>query len=95
MANANDSPPHSAATFVAAKIVNASNLADVVGYLAANTATADAVAFLYDSNSDGVNDSTLVFSNQAADSLVELVGTTVLGLSATTTIATLGFLAIS
>jgi hypothetical protein len=84
-----------AATFVAAKMVNASNLADVVGYLAANTATADAVAFLFDSNSDGVNDSTLVFSNQAADSLVELVGTTVLGVSAITTIATLGFIAIS
>ena len=84
-----------AATFASAKVVNASNLADVVGYLAANTATADAVAFLYDSNSDGVNDSTLVYSNQAADSLVELVGTTVLGVSATTTIATAGYIAIA
>jgi hypothetical protein len=84
-----------AATFASAKVVNASNLADVVGYLAANTATADAVAFLFDSNSDGVNDSSLVYSNQAADVLVELVGTTVLGVSATTTIATAGFIAIS
>ena len=84
-----------AAVHAAALVISATNLADVVGYLAANTATADAVAFLYDDNGDGVNDSTMIYSNQAADSLVQLVGTTVLGLSATTTIATAGFAAIA
>lgn len=84
-----------AATFATALVISASNIADVVGYLAANTATADAVAFLYDANGDGVNDGTMIYSNQAADSLVELVGTTVLGLSATTTIATAGYAAIA
>jgi hypothetical protein len=84
-----------AATHATALTINASNLGDVVGYLAANTATADAVAFLYDDNGDGVNDSSMVYSNQAADSLVQLVGSSVLGVSATTTIATAGFIAIA
>ena len=84
-----------AAVHAAALVISATNLADVVGYLAANTATADAVAFLYDDNGDGVNDSTMIYSNQAADSLVQLVGTTVLGLSATTTTATAGFAVIA
>jgi len=84
-----------AATHTTALTISASNLADVVGYLAANTATADAVAFLYDDNGDGVNDATMVYSNQAADSLVQLAGSTVLGISATTTIATAGFIAIA
>jgi hypothetical protein len=84
-----------AATHATALTINASNLGDVVGYLAANTATADAIAFLYDDNGDGVNDSSMVYSNQAADSLVQLVGSSVLGVSATTTIATAGFIAIA
>jgi hypothetical protein len=84
-----------AAVHATALVISATNLADVVGYLAANTATADAVAFLYDDNGDGVNDSSMVYSNQAADSLVQLVGTTVLGVSATTTIATAGYIGIA
>ena len=84
-----------AAVHATALVISATNLADVVGYLAANTATADAVAFLYDDNGDGVNDSSMIYSNQAADSLVQLVGTTVLGISATTTTATAGFVVIA
>jgi hypothetical protein len=83
------------ATHTTALTISSTNLADVVGYLAANTATADAVAFRYDDNNDGVLDATMVYSNQAADSLVQLVGTTVLGVSATTTIATAGFIGIA
>jgi len=71
-----------AATYVTATVINSSNLADVVGYLAANTATLDAIAFLYDSNGDGANDGSMVYSNQATDSLVFLSGTTVVTLVA-------------
>jgi hypothetical protein len=48
--------------------------------LAANTATLDVVAFRYDENGDGANDGTMVYSNQATDSLVYLTGTTVTSL---------------
>jgi len=84
-----------AATFAAAVVVNSANLADVVGYLAANTATADAVAFAYDSDSDGTSDATMVFSNNAVDSLVELVGITGVSLNATLATATAGAIAIA
>jgi hypothetical protein len=72
-----------AATYATATVINSSNLTDVVGYLAANTATLDAIAFLYDSNGDGSNDGTMIYSNQAIDSLVFLSGTTVVTLVAT------------
>ena len=65
-----------ASTYAAAVIVNSANLADVIGYLAANTATLDAIAFLYDSDNNGVNDGTMVYSNQTTDSLVFLAGVT-------------------
>ena len=78
-----------ATTYASATMINATNLADVVSYLAANTSTLDAIAFLYDSNADAINDATLVYSNQAADSLVLLVGVTgITSLNATTTTAT-------
>lgn len=85
-----------AATYAAAVVVNASNLADVVGYLAANTATSDAIAFAYDSDNNGANDATIVFSNQAADSLVMLVGVTgVTSINATLTTTTANTVAIA
>jgi len=65
-----------AANFSAAIKINASNLSDVAGYLAANTATNDTVAFEYDANADTVNDATIVFNNQAVDQFVMLIGVT-------------------
>jgi hypothetical protein len=82
------------ASYVSATIINASNLTDVIGYLAANTATLDVVAFRYDENGDGANDGTMVFSNQATDSLIYLTGTTATSL-VTTNIATAGALFIA
>ena len=67
--------------------VNASNLSDVTSYLATNIDAARAVAFAYDSNSDGTVDATMVFANGTADTLVELVGltgVTAIGASAVT-----------
>jgi len=84
-----------AATFATATVINPTNLADVVGYLAANTATADAVGFAFDSNSDGVNDSTLVYTNQSSDGLVMLVGITSGTLNANIATLTAGTIAIS
>jgi hypothetical protein len=83
------------ATYASGTKVNASNIGDVVGYLAANTGTNDAVAFLYDNNGDGTNDGTMVYSNMSADGLVYLDGTTVLGVSATLTTVTAGYIVIS
>ncbi len=89
-----------AATFVAAKIINASNLADVVGYLNANLGVNETAGFLYDSNGDGANDATMVFHQGSslttvADDLVQLVGTTGLSLNATLTTVTAGAIAIA
>ncbi|MDA8830836.1 hypothetical protein N9N54_07540 [Planktomarina temperata] len=55
-------------------IIDSSNLADVIGYLAANTATEDVATFAFDKDGDGVNDGTMVYHNGTTDSLVELVG---------------------
>jgi len=85
-----------AAAYATALIINASNLADVVGYLAANTATLAVVAFAYDSDNNGAADATMVFSNQASDSLVQLTGVTgVTSLNATLTTATANCVAIA
>ena len=65
-----------AATYNAAVVINATNLANVVGYLALNTATNDVVAFTYDSDASGTADATMVYHNGTTDSLVLLVGTT-------------------
>lgn len=65
-----------AAVYATALVINSANLADVVGYLAANTATNDVVAFTYDTDSNGSADATMVFHNGATDSLVQLTGIT-------------------
>ena len=65
-----------AGTYSTALKITDSNLADVLGYLDANTSTNDVVAFLFDSDADGTNDATLIYHNGTVDSLVELVGTT-------------------
>ena len=65
-----------AASYAAELIINSSNLSDVLGYLEANTAANDVVAFAYDSNGDGGNDATMVWHNDTNNSLVELVGLT-------------------
>jgi hypothetical protein len=65
-----------AAAFASALVINSSNLTDVVGYLAANTATNDVVAFTYDSTGNGAADATMVYHNGATDSLVQLQATT-------------------
>jgi hypothetical protein len=65
-----------AAGFTTALVISSTNLADVVGYLQANTATNDVVAFAYDNNADGTNDGTMVYHNGTTDSLVLLASLT-------------------
>jgi hypothetical protein len=89
-----------AATFAAAKIVNANNLADVLGYLNANMGVNETAGFLFDSNGDGANDATMVFHQGSslttvADDVVELVGITGLSLNATTNTTTAGAIIIA
>jgi len=85
-----------AANFSSAIVIDTSNLADVLGYLAANTATNDVVAFAYDSDDSGTADATLVYHNGSTDSLVELIGVTgVVGLTATATTTTANYIAIA
>jgi hypothetical protein len=85
-----------AAAFSTALVIDSTNIADVLGYLAANTATNDVVAFAWDSNDSGSADATMVFHNGSTDSLVELVGITgVAGLSATLTTTTSDYIAIA
>jgi len=74
-----------AESFATALVINETNLSDVIGYLAANTATEDVAAFAFDSNGDGTNDATMVFHNGATDSLVELVGVVATKVDATNT----------
>jgi len=83
---------------VTALVINSANLADVVGYLNLNVANLGTVGFLYDSNNDGGNDSSMIYNNDVVVdgySLVELVAVTVVGLSATVTTATDGYVIIS
>jgi hypothetical protein len=89
-----------ASVFAAAKVVNANNLADVVGYLNANMGVNETVGFLFDSNADGANDATMVFHQGSslttvADDLVQLTGVTGLSLNATLTTVTAGAIAIA
>lgn len=79
-------------TFATALVINATNLSDVLGYLAANISVAgDTVAFAYDSDASGTADSTIVFQQGASDTVVELVG--VVGTSITgTNAATAGLI---
>jgi hypothetical protein len=73
-----------AENYATALVISSDDLADVLGYLAANTDNNDTVAFTYDNNNDGVAESSMVYHNGAAgevDSLVLLSDVTVLGLS--------------
>jgi hypothetical protein len=68
-------------TFATALVINSSNITDVVGYLNANLAANGTAAFLYDSDSNGVNDGTMVYHQgstlaSVADDMVFLVGVT-------------------
>lgn len=65
-----------AASYNAAIVINATNLADVISYLALNTATNGVVAFAYDSDASGTADATMVYHNGTTDSLVLLAGVT-------------------
>jgi hypothetical protein len=72
------------ANFTTALVINSSNLADVLGYLAANTANSGVVAFTFDSDNNGSAESTLVYHNGAtgaSDSLVMLKDVVLLGVS--------------
>ena len=85
-----------AAVYAAAVVVNATNLADVLSYLAANvTTTSGAIAFAYDRDASGTAESTMVWSNQAVDSAVLLVGVLGVSLNATLTTTTTGAIAIA
>jgi len=68
------------ADYSTALVINATNLADVVGYLQANVAANGTVAFAYDSDASGTADATMVFHQGSAagvaDDLVLLVGIT-------------------
>jgi hypothetical protein len=69
-----------AASFATALNINAANLADVVGYLKANAAANEGVAFEFDSTNNGAGDGTMVFHQGSAstvtDDLVFLAGVT-------------------
>jgi hypothetical protein len=71
-----------ASVYDTALVIDSTNLSDVLGYLAANTAKFDTVAFAFDSTSSGSADSTMVYNNNTVDSLVQLSGTTVTSLVA-------------
>jgi hypothetical protein len=87
------------ADYSAALVINATNLADVVGYLKANVAANGTVAFAYDSDASGTADATMVFhqgsGSSVADDLVMLVGITSGTLTATLTTTTAGAIAIA
>ena len=83
------------ADYSTALVINSANLADVVAYLATNTATNGTVAFAYDSDASGTADATMVFHNGTTDDLVMLVGITSGSLSATLTTTTAGTIGIA
>mgnify|MGYP002142826345 CR=1 FL=1 len=87
------------ADYSTALVINATNLADVVGYLQANVAANGTVAFAYDSDASGTADATMVFhqgsASSVADDLVVLVGITSGSLTATLTTTTAGAIAIA
>ena len=73
-------------TWASALTVSSTNLADVLGYLGANVAAGDTVAFTYDAAGDSTVDGTFVFQGgTVTDSLIYLVGVT--GTNVTTTAA--------
>jgi hypothetical protein len=76
-----------ASVYATERAISSSNIADVVGYLAANTATNDAIAFAYDRDGNGSSESTMVFHNGTTDSLVLLVSLTGVDAIITTNVA--------
>jgi len=72
-------------TYAAAYVVNDTTLADAIAYLnAAITTSGDTVAFAFDSNNDGTNESTIVFQqNGTTDTVIELASVVGTSLSAT------------
>lgn len=82
-------------TFDTALTIDDSNLDDVLGYLAENTAKLDTAAFGFDSTGDGSADATMVYNNNDTDSLVELVGVTGVGSLITDTASTADALSIA
>ena len=84
-----------AATFATALIINSSNLADVVGYLAANSSANEAFAFIYDNTGDGSADSTMVYHNGTTDDMVMLAGTVSVAALVTTNAVAVGNLFVS
>ncbi|MDG2271417.1 MAG: DUF4214 domain-containing protein, partial [Halioglobus sp.] len=68
------------ADFSTALVISSANIADVVGYLQANAAANEVVAFAYDSTGDGSADGTMVFHQGSAagvtDDMVFLAGVT-------------------
>jgi hypothetical protein len=72
------------ANYTTALVITSGNLADVLGYLQANTANSGVVAFAYDSDNNGSAESTLVYHNGASgasDSLVLLKDVVLTGLT--------------
>jgi len=80
-----------------ALIINSTNLADVVGYLNANTDNLDTVGFVYDSTGNNAADSIMVYNNGVTtDSLVLLKeNSTLVRLTATNTDDVVGYLAVT
>jgi len=80
-----------AAGFASALTINSANLADVVGYLAANATANHVMAFAYDSTGNGSADGTMVFHQgsaaSVADDLVFLAGVTTADSLITTNVA--------
>ena len=79
-----------AAVHAADLIINSTNLADVVGYLAANSQNTGAIAFAYDNTGNGTADSTMMYHNDTTDSLVLLKGLTGVDLLSTALTSTAG-----
>ena len=79
-----------AAVHAADLIINSTNLADVVGYLAANSQNTGAIAFAYDNTGNGTADSTMMYHNDVTDSLVLLKGLTGVDLLSTALTSTAG-----
>jgi len=59
-----------ASVYATERAISSSNIADVVGYLAANTATNDVIAFAYDRDGNGSSESTDAVSNLATPAVM-------------------------
>ena len=90
-----------ASSFVEKLLITSTNVADVIGYLDANTAANGTVGFEYDSTSDGAVDSFIVFhkgGTGVANDTVQLIGIAtgeIDGLSSTVTTVTNDYIIIA